>query len=69
MSNVITNNSLKETCTPLFILEEKAKMKQCSQKYAECICKEKKVCYKECIDKYKYCVRAINSNILETLTF
>ena len=44
-------------------------MKKCYQKYAECICKEKKVCYKECIDKYKYCVRAINSNILETLTF
>lgn len=69
MSNIINDNNVKESCIPSFILEEKAKMKQCSQKYIECICKEEKVCYKECIDKYEYCVRAINSDILETLTF
>ena len=38
MSNIINDNSIKETYIPLFILEEKAKMKQCSQKYIECIC-------------------------------
>ncbi len=69
MSNIINDNSIKETYIPLFILEEKAKMKQCSQKYIECICKEEKIYYKECIYKYENCVRAINSDILETLTF
>jgi hypothetical protein len=53
---------------PIFILEEKSKMKQCFQRFIECN-KEKGKFNKECEDKYNKCIKAINSNISEISTF